>query len=174
MRQSSMPRRVPQAPSTIPFPSPVPEKVSFPFVMLPDAVAADRKLSGHAKVLFAVILTYARRGHCYAGNETLATRSGMSKIQVRRLLAILEGRGLIVRDLRGKIREEIKVPLLCIKMMQGMHQNDARPCITAPVAHASNGCTGIDSSESQDSGSRDDLEEIDPQTHRWFGHLLPS
>jgi hypothetical protein len=161
------------APQVIPFPRPTsPPKVDFPFIMVPDAVAADRQLSQGAKMLFGVILTYARRGHCYAGNETLAARAGMSKIQARRLLKILEGRGLIIRDMRGKAREEIRVPMLCIKKMHGMDQDDARVCIIGSVPPESKGCTSTESLESQDSDSLPPDEEIDPHTRRWFGHLI--
>jgi len=137
--------------------------------MLPDAVAADRELSPGSKVLFAVILTYARRGHCYAGNETLAAKAGLSKVQVCRLLAILEGRGLIVRDLRGKIREEIRVPMLTIKKTDGLHQNDVSTCIMGRGSDPSNQRKGIESRESEDSGFAFVSEKIDPETVRWFG-----
>jgi hypothetical protein len=53
----------------------------------------------------------------------------MSVIQVRRLLKVLEDRELIVRDLNSKDRDEIRVPMTCIKMMQVADQNDAGTCI---------------------------------------------
>src|SRR3954452_6149669 len=119
MNSARKPNEIKTGPSTIPFPrTGPPPKAAFPFAMLPDVIAADRELSPGAKILFAVIFSSARRGHCFASNETLAARCGLSVIQTRRLLAILEGKGLIVRDLNGKSRDEIRVPMACIKKIQ--------------------------------------------------------
>jgi hypothetical protein len=163
------------SPSTIPFPkSGPPPKVAFPFAMLPDVIAADRELSGNAKVLFSIILSSARRGHCYASNENLADRCGMSVIQVRRLLKVLEDRELIVRDLNSKDRDEIRVPMTCIKMMQVADQNDAGTGIKMMQVPASKRCTELEKrvENLEDSSSLPPDEEIDPQTLRWFGRLI--
>lgn len=142
--------------------------------MLPDAVAADRELSPGGKVLFAVIFSSARRGHCYAGNATLADRCGLSVIQVRRLLKALEDRGLIVRDLNGKSRDEIRVPSACIKMIHAADQDDAAPCIKMIQGHASKGCTELESrvENREDGFSFPSDEEFDPMTLKHFGRNI--
>jgi hypothetical protein len=158
------------APQVIPFPRQAQPKADFPFTMIPDRIMADTELTPGARLLFGAIFTSCRRGRCYAGNEALATRAGLSVIQVRRQLAILEGRGLIVRELNGKSRAEIRVPAACIKKMQGTDQIDTKACIGMTQEHASNRCTELESrGENLEDGSSRDGEEIDPWTRRWFG-----
>lgn len=174
MGQPTTRSRAPQAPSTIPFPKQAVPKINFPFIVLADAIAADPDLCASAKILLSVVASLARREKCTAGNEYLASRTGLSVIQVRRLLARLEGRGLIARKLSGKTRLEIRITAACINLIHGNDQPDTSPCITVRSAHVSGGCTELDSGEKdrEDSGFSPPEEEIDPQTARWFGHLL--
>lgn len=168
MRQSITRSHAPQA--IIPFPRQAQAKVDYPFAMIPDRIMADRELSPGAKLLFGAIFSSTRRGRCYAGNEALAGKCGLSVIQTRRLLAVLESRGLIIRDLNGKSRAEIRVPTSCIKKMQTDDQIDAGACIKMMQDHASNRCTELESGEENlEDGSTLDREEIDPWTRRWFG-----
>jgi hypothetical protein len=85
-------------------------KVDFKFSMLPDEIARRPDLSQGGKNLFALILSFSRLkgGACWLGNESLAERTGLCEKQVKRLLASMEGLGLIRRELTGR-RREIRV-----------------------------------------------------------------
>lgn len=110
------------------------------FILIPSEVASDTKLSPGSKLLYGAILSLSKAswGSCKARNATLARMVGLSVIQVRRLLQVLEERHLIERVMAGTAREEIRAVYqidarLRIKMMQGdvskrcrgPHQNDA-------------------------------------------------
>lgn len=170
MRQSTAPESGRQV---IPFPKQAAPRIDFPFIVLADAIAANTELCSSAKILLSVIVSLGRREKCRAGNEYLAARTGLSMIQVRRLLAKLEGRGLIARRLSGKTRLEIRITAACINLMHGADQADARACIKARPEHVSSGCTDSDLGEGgREEGGFSTQEEIHPETARWFGHLL--
>lgn len=75
-----------------------------------DEIARRRDLSPGARILFSVIMSLGRNsGECYANNGGLARRAGLGVTQVKESLARLEEKGLIVREAKGKRRQNIKV-----------------------------------------------------------------
>src|SRR4051794_5347978 len=81
------------------------------FVMVPSGIAEYPDLYPGAKLLCGAIcsLSKSQLGRCIAGNECLARMTGLSVVQVRRLLATLEGRGLIAGVMDNHERVEIRV-----------------------------------------------------------------
>jgi len=111
--------------------------------MVPSEIARDRDLTPGAKLLLAAILslTRASRGRCTAGNDFLAEMTGLAPITVRRLLPVLEARGLISRVIEHSARVEITVHLEqppCIKKdqpsridsMQAPASNESRTLVS--------------------------------------------
>lgn len=153
-------------------PDPAP-RAGFTFLMVPDAVAADPDLSPGAKLLFGAILSLSRSklGRCVASNECLARMTGLSVVQVRRLLAILEGRGLIARVMDNHERVEIRVEWSQggrIKMMHpaspGADQIDAGSSPAMMQGDASIRCTEIttEKTSERETSSIAPLPETEP------------
>jgi hypothetical protein len=73
------------------------------FVLLPRALLHAPGLSRDAKLLYAVLLSYAwQQGSCFPGAERLQHDLGCGKNQVTRYLQELEGAGLVARRRRGQ------------------------------------------------------------------------
>ena len=73
------------------------------FVLLPRTLLHAPGLSRDAKLLYAVLLSYAwQRGSCFPGAERLQADLGCGKNQVTRYLQELEGAGLLSRRRRGQ------------------------------------------------------------------------
>jgi predicted transcriptional regulator len=161
-----------ESPSTIPFPRSTPPKVDFQFTMIPDTIMRDTDLYPGAKLLFGVILSSCRRGRCFMGNAELARACGLSVKQTRRLFAALEGRGLIVRDLDGKRREQIRIT--CPNL--GHTLAPSCPQVTPQVIQKDAPSRGTDSENDGEKGSEAGfsfaLEKMHPDTQKWFGHLI--
>jgi hypothetical protein len=69
--------------------------------MMPNQVLFDEQLSSGAKLMFCYIMSLcAKRGHCWASNEHLATKFGISKRTASRLLSELE-RFLLIDESEG-------------------------------------------------------------------------
>jgi hypothetical protein len=72
------------------------------FVCLPRAVLRAPGLSVLARLLYGVLLDYARQdGHCYPGTERLQADLGCGHNQLARALRELEAGGLVARRRRG-------------------------------------------------------------------------
>ena len=72
------------------------------FVCLPRAVLRAPGLSVLARLLYAVLLDYARQdGHCWPGTERLRDDLGCGHNQLARAVRELEARGLVARRRRG-------------------------------------------------------------------------
>jgi Helix-turn-helix domain len=73
------------------------------FVLLPRTLLHAAGLSRDAKLLYAVLLSYAwQRGSCFPGAERLQADLGCGKNQVTRYLQELEHAGLLSRRRRGQ------------------------------------------------------------------------
>src|SRR5215207_6846162 len=73
------------------------------FVLLPRTLLHAPGLSRDAKLLYAVLLSYAwQRGSCFPGYERLQHDLGCGVNQVTRYLRELEGAGLVTRRKRGQ------------------------------------------------------------------------
>ncbi len=72
------------------------------FVLLPRTLLHAPGLSRDAKLLYAVLLSYAwQHGSCFPGSERLQADLGCGKNQVTRYMQELERTGLITRRRRG-------------------------------------------------------------------------
>src|SRR5215207_7341072 len=72
------------------------------FVLLPRTLLHAPGLSRDAKLLYAVLLSYAwQRGRCFPGYERLQHDLGCGVNQVTKYLRELEGAGLVTRRRRG-------------------------------------------------------------------------
>src|SRR5215203_3264101 len=72
------------------------------FVLLPRTLLHAPGLSRDAKLLYAVLLSYAwQRGSCFPGYERLQTDLGCGVNQVTKYLRELEASGLVTRRRRG-------------------------------------------------------------------------
>ena len=72
------------------------------FVLLPRTLLHAPGLSRDAKLLYAVLLSYAwQRGRCFPGYERLQHDLGCGVNQVTKYLRELEGAGLVTRRKRG-------------------------------------------------------------------------
>jgi Helix-turn-helix domain len=109
-----------------PQPAPKPA-IPYRFIRIPDELIQRTDISPGGKLLMGVIITLGEgRGRaCWLCNASLAERTGLSVIQVRRLLPELEGLGLIERRMDGSRRLGIVVTWA--------HQIDAGGCI--PMEH---------------------------------------
>ncbi len=75
------------------------------FVLLPRTLLHAPGLSRDAKLLYAVLLSYAwQQGSCFPGTERLQHDLGCGKNQVTRYLQELEDAGLVSRRRRGQGR----------------------------------------------------------------------
>src|SRR5215204_7571391 len=73
------------------------------FVLLPRTLLHAPGLSRDAKLLYAVLLSYAwQRGSCFPGAERLQHDLGCGVNQVTKYLRELEGAGLVTRRKRGQ------------------------------------------------------------------------
>ena len=73
------------------------------FVLLPRTLLHAPGLSRDAKLLYAVLLSYAwQRGSCFPGYERLQADLGCGINQVTKYLRELEGAGLVTRRRRGQ------------------------------------------------------------------------
>ena len=73
------------------------------FVLLPRTLLHAPGLSRDAKLLYAVLLSYAwQRGSCFPGYERLQADLGCGVNQVTKYLQELEGAGLVTRRRRGQ------------------------------------------------------------------------
>src|SRR5215207_5738338 len=73
------------------------------FVLLPRTLLHTPGLSRDAKLLYAVLLSYAwQAGSCFPGAERLQHDLGCGKNQVTRYLQELEAAGLVTRRRRGE------------------------------------------------------------------------
>ena len=72
------------------------------FVRLPRAILRAASLSDRAKLLYALLLDYARQdGYCYPGTDRLRADLGGGHNQLARAVRELEAAGLIARRRRG-------------------------------------------------------------------------
>jgi len=73
-----------------------------PFAQIPTAILRDQKLSVFAKILFAILTTYAnpKTSKCWPSMRRLSADAGCSKRTCQRAISELESRGLIVCERR--------------------------------------------------------------------------
>ena len=75
---------------------------------VPNWLMEQPEVSPGAKLLYSRLAQHAgEKGQCYPGQDTLAGELAISERQVRRLLAELEGRGLIEEHRRGLNRTNV-------------------------------------------------------------------
>ena len=78
------------------------------FTQIPNQVLRDNKLSSDAKILYALLLSYAwQQGYCYPGQETLAKDMECNIRTAQRYLTALQQRGLIASERRGLTKTNI-------------------------------------------------------------------
>jgi len=66
------------------------------YLVIPKQVFENSELSSTAKILYGLIMLYSRReGYCWASNRYLSENCNCSQRNISRLIAELEGQGLI-------------------------------------------------------------------------------
>jgi hypothetical protein len=107
------------------------------FVALPNAVLLAPGLSRDAKLLYAVLLHYARQaGSCYPGRDRLQAALGCGHHQLAAYLRELEAAGLVARRRRGPGRTTLytlrPLPVLGVSARSGgeASSSHARPAGT--------------------------------------------
>jgi hypothetical protein len=69
---------------------------SCQFYLIPPDVAENREISTHAKLLFGLILGRSnKKGYCTSSNIILAKYRSLTKIQIKRMLKLLESHKFI-------------------------------------------------------------------------------
>src|SRR5579862_2006479 len=72
------------------------------FVQLPNFILKDKQLSAHAKLSYALLLSYAwQEGSCFPGQERMAGDLGVSDRYLRQALKELEDHDYISVERRG-------------------------------------------------------------------------
>lgn len=72
------------------------------FTQVPNFLLRDRDLSGGAKLVYAMFLSYAwHNDQCFPGQDRLAVDMGLSRSRVTQLVTELEKAGLIAIERRG-------------------------------------------------------------------------
>lgn len=157
-------------------------QVTNPFEINRRVLASDLSLA--AKAVLLVILDHARHGQsvCTASTSTIAREAKITERHVRRVLPDLAGRRLIVIEratgssqsrhtiIVGACIHQVGRPIP-LRLHEVGHQ-------VQEVGHSAHGAGGAHPYSSKEKDSEKDAfpldgkEEIDPETTRWFGHLL--
>jgi len=172
------------APAGVPNPGPEPGTLAVAnaalrggFVLLPRTLLHALGLSRDAKLLYAVLLSYAwQAGSCFPGAERLQHDLGCGKNQVTRYLQELEVAGLVTRQRRGQGKTT----------RYTLHDVQAVAAAAAPAADSPeagirvprNGASRLPELGNQDSpkrGAEYDSAEQDPaeQHHQPMAAALP-